>query len=532
MPIDARWRWALRVATALSVAPLFLSRHLPLCDLPEHLAVVATLRHWFDPAYAGPENFTLAPMLREQYVLYHLVAAALAFPFGGAERANLFLLACTAVGFPYALRELLRALRGDERLAVLGCALFWNKALAEGLVNYVASIPVAVWGLALAVRQAEQPTRRRWVGLAALTLALFYLHLSSFVLFVVGAVTLALLVPAPDGALRAVASRVRGLPRAIAWLSPAAIVATIFAVTSSVTHPDASQGAHAGLVRFAPKRRLLASLAEWMHDVWKTPAEDVLAFAAWVALAIVVVRAAPGATREERWGRAVGGVLLALAFAFFFFMPAQVGFAFLLDVRMAPFVGLFATLVAPRTDDPRATRAIAALTAAVAALAVSGAWQMREYEREEAAHFDSVLRGLPPGKRLLTLTFDQRSERAAVAPFIHFGAYYRVRYGGVASFSFAELPHWPVQYRPDRAPPKKRIVFWDWNPCLFRNAKDGPYYDFVLVRGEIDPFAKSPPGPAWRMAGGSKDWRLWQRVEGTWNEGDAESDPGPCKTVE
>lgn len=121
--------------------------------------------------------------------------------------------------------------------------------------------------------------------------------------------------------------------------------------------------------------------------------------------------------------------------------------------------------------------------------------------------------------------------RAIVTRFVHFGAYYRARYGGVASFSFSELPHWPVQYRPEMAPPKKSIVFWDWNPCLFRNGHDGPYYDFVLTRGETDPFANAPPGPVWKAIGGSREWRLWARVDGAWNARDPQTDEGPCGKI-
>ena len=112
-------------------------------------------------------------------------------------------------------------------------------------------------------------------------------------------------------------------------------------------------------------------------------------------------------------------------------------------------------------------------------------------------------------RRLLTLVFLASSKHVLISPFVHFGAYYRARYGGVAGFSFSELPHWPVTYRPELAPPKKKITFWDWNPCMFRNSTDGAYYDYVLVRGDVDPFLNAPPGSRWRTIGMSKDWLLY-----------------------
>ena len=71
----------------------------------------------------------------------------------------------------------------------------------------------------------------------------------------------------------------------------------------------------------------------------------------------------------------------------------------------------------------------------------------------EVGPFDRVLDHAEPGRRLLSLIYESQSRVARFAPFLHFGSYYRARRGGVASFSFAELPHSPVHYRPESAPP-------------------------------------------------------------------------------
>jgi len=523
------WRRSLLICALLTIAPLFLTRHLPFCDLPEHVAVIATLRHWWDPAWRSQELYAFAGAGKTQYLLYYVVGALLAVPFGNAETANLAMLCAVGVGFPYALRELLRALGRDERLAVFACPLFWNRALAEGLVNYVASIPLAVWGIALAARQAEEPTRRRFAGLALLSLALFYVHLGGFIVFAAGAVLVTAVLATrtgPKGGRRFPGWRsLAGL----AWLAPCAVASAAFALTSAVTHPERSQGAQAGVVRFTPTLFLLRELPAWMHDFWRSWGDDACAAVAWVALASLLVGRVPAGTDDGR-RRLAGAGLFALALALYFFLPAQVSFAFLLDVRNAPFVGLFATLLVPARAEQRARWPAIAMTAAAALLAVHGAWQMHAYDRDEARDFDEVLRNLPRGKRLLSLVFQQRSAYANVTPFVHFGAYYRIRYGGIASFSFAELPHWPVQYRPEQAPPRKQIVFWDWSPCLYRNTKDGPYFDFVMARGELDPFAGDPPGPRWRAIGGAGEWRLWARDAGAGStrENAAAEDPGPC----
>lgn len=389
---------------------------------------------------------------------------------------------------------------------------------ARGL-NYVVSIPLAVWGIALAVEQSERPTRRRFVGLALLALALFYLHLNGFIVFAGGAALVTWLLPPVD--------RPRPLEWRLAWLAPAALAATAFVFTSTVTHPEQAQGAHAGVVRFSPLLHLLRGLPAWMHDFWRSRGDDVLAAVGWLALASLLVGRVKQGTDEAR-RRIAGASLFVFAVVLYFFLPSQVGFAFILDARNATFVGLFATLLVPARSEARSRIPLTAMTAAAALLALHAAWQMHAYDRDEARDFDEVLRNLPRGKRLLTLVFTRRSAYTQVSPFVHFGAYYRIRYGGVASFSFAELPHWPVQYRPEEAPPAKKIVFWDWSPCLYRNSVDGPYYDFVLSRGDVDPFASDPPGPRWRAIGGASEWRLWAREKGATNPGDPRDDRGPC----
>src|SRR5713101_218387 len=176
------WKWLLRICAAATALPLWSASHLPFTDLPQHVAAIGTLRHWWDPVWKSQEYFTLA-LGQTQYLLYYLAGAAMAFPLGTAERANVVLLSLTAIAFPWSLRALLRALHADERLALFGCTLFWSQALLIGFFNYLAAMPLLLWGLSLAVRQALGPSRKTLWILGAISVALFYLHLSAFIFF-------------------------------------------------------------------------------------------------------------------------------------------------------------------------------------------------------------------------------------------------------------------------------------------------------------------------------------------------------------
>lgn len=506
------WVCGASVATA---APLLFARHLPFSDLPEHVAAIATLAHYFDRSWRSAEYFQVQGIFRTTYFLYHAVGALLAMALGSAERANTLLLVVTALAMVPSLAALLRAVRGEERLALVAGPLFWNRALAEGLLNYVASIPVALGGLALAVRHARAPTRRSARALGAVSAVLFYLHTSSFAVLLVGATGAAWIfrhrTPRVSLAVR--------LPVAACalLLGPVLVVSNVIAARSG--------GEHAGVVRFLPTRLLVITLFGWMHDIWTSPWDDSAAKVLWVLVLAMLVAGASSTLRPRRLGR-VAWFLAALGPLFYFLLPNQVSYAFILDLRMAPYIGLLGVLpVAPRRG-PWVQLVAAGLFGLNVLYGVLGASSMASFEREEASHFDQVLRNLPPGKRLLTLVFHLPSEHVIITPFVHFGAYYRARYGGVAGFSFSELPHWPVIYRPELAPPKKDVTFWDWNPCLFRNSKDGPYYDFVLVRGDVDPFADEPAGPRWRIIGVAKDWVLYEKTGAPYVVGG--DDRGPC----
>ncbi len=126
--------------------------------------------------------------------------------------------------------------------------------------------------------------------------------------------------------------------------------------------------------------------------------------------------------------------------------------------------------------------------------------------------FDSVLARAEPGRRLIGMIFDQNSRSAKFSAFLHFQAYYRARKGGVASFSFAELPQSPLRYRPETAPPP-HPAGWEWHAYSFRNDVDGLYYDYVLVHGIIDPFARPQPGPRWTLRAREGRWALYEKQQ-------------------
>ena len=495
------WTWLLRACALATVIPLWSAAHLPFTDLPQHAAAIGTLRHWWDPIWKSQEYFTLA-LGQTQYLLYYLAGAALAFPLGTAERANLVLLSAVAVAFPYALRSLLRALRADTRLALFACTLFWSQALLIGFFNYVAALPLLLWALALALRQTETPSRRTLWTLAAAAAALFYLHLSAFVFF------------APAAALASVGlprlAPLREWPRRLLWAAPVAVLALLWLLNSPVAHPQMVGWRQPMTLAWEAPATSLRNAFDALLDIWRGPEDEwcLLALLSAIALLAWPQRREP---EEHPWRRGLVAVWLVWAAVLYLAFPVSIGWMWQLNERYAL---IFALLIPPLLRPARGLRGtLPLLIAAATALFAAGSAfaNIRAFEREVGS-FDQVLARAQPGRRLIGMIFEQNSRYAKFSAFLHFQAYYRARMGGVASFSFAELPQSPLRYRPESAPPP-HPPGWEWHAATFRNDLDGYYYDYVLVHGMVDPFARAIPGPSWRLLAREGTWALYEKLQ-------------------
>jgi hypothetical protein len=523
------WRLVLFACAVATAAPLWAAKYLPFTDLPEHVATMATLGHWFDPSWPDSQIYALSGR-GSPYLAYHVAGALLARVTGDALLSNRLLLTATAFATPYATRALVVAFGGDERLALFGCLAFWSRPLAIGFLPFMAAVPVTLFVLALLVRQREAPKPRRAVGLAASTLLVFYLHLDPFILIV--AVAVALNLAPSGGGDETFRQRLVRLPVRAAWLGPAAVAAGVWLVRAQGDAGLAGMGE--GPVSFLPAEQLAAEFPAWAFGLWRSHVELVVGIAAWTLLLVLALTGRlpePGGLR----GLLVRFVPFGCAALLFTLLPFRVGVTRMLNVRFAIFL-LPTLLVVLRPDPVRLTgRVLAAVALLTGVVAVHAAVQVHAAERAELAGVDALLGRVSPGARLLALEFDRESAFSQFPPWTKVGALHRLRGGGVASVSFAEVPHWPIHFRPGSRPPGLPGRDLEWHPCDFRNGVDGPYYDYVLVRGPIDPFRDDPPGPRWRLVGRAAQqrapaWALFERSGGP-EAPVLAGDAGPCSGV-
>jgi hypothetical protein len=506
------WRAALLLAAVAGALPLWSARFLPMADLPQHVAAIGMLRHWWDAAFDLRSRYTLN-VGDSQYFVYHAAGALLSVVTGSAESANRVLMTAAAIAFPYALRSLLRALDRDERLALFAAPAFWSAPLMMGFVPYVAAVPVAAWGIALFVKQARVPSRARAVGIGVLGCVLFGLHLSAYVVFAGSAAVLAVLFH----------RRPVAVARALAWLAPSAALTAAWALRGSLLSPGAPRS---GQIAWTSSHTLAQQLPLWAHDIWRSHVDEGCAVV--LSLALVGLALQRGRAPEDRSLARAAWVPLLVAALAYVALPYNVGAAVMLDVRMATFVVLFAPLVlAPRPGRLGSLPLVAVLVSHLVGVADS-VIEIRRTNSEELGDIDRLIDRIPPGARVITLPVHLTSRHTHWPPWVFLGSSHVARAGGSADMSFTRIPHWPIRDASGEED-ARRPLFWTLAPCTFRNAIDGPGADYLLVRAPRDVFRGHPAGPRWRRIDEEREWSLYEREPGApWPAMDDRPDPGPC----
>lgn len=464
-----------------------------------------------------------------QYLLFEGLGALVARTIGDPVLANQILFACAAVMWPLGARSLLRATGRDERLAIFATMVFWNRATVVGFEPYVASVPLALFGLSLVVRQVRETTWRRTAVLGGLGMVVFYTHVSSYVLFALTATAVAAAMTMRQrrdrAELRATASRAIGV---VATLVPSALAAAAWWRVGSLTEV----GAPGGVDRM-PIGQSVSLMPIWTFDIWRSHVDEVCAAVWWSAYAMVVV----AGWRKKHASddpHGLGWVLwvpFLCAAGVYLSTPFRVGGAAMLNVRLAPALTLLALLWLDLRRDRWGTAALAMAGCAAIVTAGNAAREMRRVSREKLGDIDAVLAAMPPGTRVAMLNFERTSPRTHFWPYTFVGSYHRARGGAVASYSFSELPHWPVHYAPGTAPPDHG-PFWCFRPCEYRYRADGEFYDYVLVQGSVDPFdgRQGNLGPLFSPIAHAGVFTLYAKADGPPVESASAGEPdrGPC----
>jgi hypothetical protein len=497
-------RWIFPALLLLCAAPICTGDLLPLLDWPEHLAIASILRHYGDPAWHFHETFEIDPRPLP-YGLFHALTAlcGLVLPIPVAGRVVLLLY---VAGTPLALREVLRAFGRDERLAWFAVPLVYNRLFFMGFVPFL--LGVTFWLLAVGATE-------RWFASTPPPPAL---RATS---------------PASGGGMNAGTSPpppLRGTSPASGGgmnpTSPAAggVKAGLLAVLGYFAHGYAALAILGSVVVLAlahrpPARKLLAfvpftALFAWwvgtivvhtdanlaqdvevpwqrneIHWLWPSDAlariPDHLfevhagAFDDTIAVLLIGLVAVLVALRRGPLDRF--DLLAALVGLSYFVAPYGYGVNLYMSPRNLLLFAFVAVAFAGATPFAGARRWLLVPIGVLSALLP--AWHVAtflEFQRD-AGDMKALAQRAGPGRTLGLIYENGKGEPWAEGVYHHFASWFQVYVGGDVSPSFVGFPNVPVRYRPGQRPPQPV----EWQPETFRPEIHLPFYDHLLVRGEV-----------------------------------------------
>ncbi|WP_395855917.1 hypothetical protein [Cystobacter fuscus] len=478
-------------ALVLGALPLWVSTHLPMVDLPQHLHLISALHRLEDPTTLYPQLFAARHELTPYLGYYH--AVSLLNWLVPLDTANRLFLSAYVVGLPLSLAFLLRGLGRPTWPALLALPLAYGDNFGWGFINYLAALPLALVCCGLFVRALTRTHQRRaWAAGLALCLATVLLfHVQVFAFLALALPWLLLTTPVPeDVGARGPSARLRPRVPALLGVVPGVALFLSWVVLRLGQPSEVETGApwkawgpmlspqNLAWKSFAQNRaellEVLANLLRDGSDRW--PLYAVGAVGA-CALVLGLVRPAPSPEGPIARLRMPGLVLLALGL--YFLLPFDIrGYTYYLNTRYAQLAALLALASLPVTPPPlqRVLRLASAACALPLALVLGQGF--RAFSRE-ASEWDVLVQSTAPRPRVMGLIFDASSRVVRHPVFLHGAATLAGARGGGTNFSFALTPHSPLRYRGTPPPTFPS----EWRPQEFDYATQGAAYDHFLIRG-------------------------------------------------
>ncbi|HVE85808.1 MAG TPA: hypothetical protein VND93_23295, partial [Myxococcales bacterium] len=330
------------------MAPLWVTRQLPVVDLPQHLHLISILHRLGDSTTLYPEIFQRRPELTPYLGYYY--AVSLLHWLVPLELANRLFLCAYVAGLPLSLAALLRAAGRPAWPSLLALPFAYGDSFAWGFINYCSALPLAFLSCALFIRALREPERRAlWSGLHAVTLVLVLLfHVQVFAFLALALPWLLMLAPAePSG--RGAAGWLRPRWPALASVAPAVLLFLVWVVLRAGEPTEVQQGApwKAWGPMLSAQNLSYKPFAQNAGELWPVLANALRdgsdRDALWVVVAVAIGAAVLGATSElarptEETLRSLGAMLglAAAALALFFTLPFDIrGYIYYLNTRYA-----------------------------------------------------------------------------------------------------------------------------------------------------------------------------------------------------
>jgi hypothetical protein len=485
-----------------AIVPLWAPRFLPLAELPLHLDAIAIWHRIHDSSW-GYEKFYRLNVIAVPYWGYFFPVHLLSYVFP-IEIANKIYLSAYAALLPISVAALAERMGRNRWLALFSFPLVFNYNFGAGFISFCSGLVILNFAIVVLDAFLEAPTRRRALLLGLLTLALYFTHVLPWLFFGVASLLLA----GVHGwhPCRILAAFALELP-SLLWGILAFHVA---AGSETAVQPGPLAYVFWGerlLVRLqeAPVRLIIG----WGND---TAYWLLLALAlAWLLLLMTAradgERDAPGrplhAYRLE--------LLLLLAVLAYLVLPRQLVKPVdlvIINARFMTVIALFAALL-PVGKIIGWRRWIFVPIIVIAIIhPISMAVHWVQYDQRAAA-FRRLMREVPRGSATLVLLANAPSDPdvdPAAEPYLGYHAYAQFLAGGYDPWALAT--GFPFTAKADAALPAPEWRHFD----DFSFETHGARYDYILTRGEAQPWALFGPDDAYAapLVASDGEFRLYR----------------------
>lgn len=515
-------QWVYTAGLLCAVLPLWVSRALPLVDLPQHLHLISVLHRLDDPTTLYPELYAARVTLTPYLGYYYLVdALSWILPL---EVANRVFLSAYVTGFALSLAFLLRSVGRPAWPSLLALPFAYGDSFGWGFVNYVASLPLAFLTCGLFIRTVSaadaKQQRQRAVAMGMVLLLVLLFHVQSFAFLALALPWLLLTTPTSSPSA-GFAAWLRARRAALVGVLPAVLVFLAWMATRNEKPQEIEPGAawkawgpmlSRQNVSFRSFDQNLESFPRVLANLFRDGSDRI---PLWMVFGVAVSAAAVWLFHRglrldvaESEGRLAGSRLVGLgviATALYFLLPFDIhGAMYYLNLRFAHLATplLLIALVPPL--DRRAQRVgliAAAMCALVLGVTVGRGFRSFDAEAEPYVKL-APLAGEKP--LVMGLMFDASSKVMSLPVHLHAAATIARLNGGAPNFSFALTPHSPLMYRGEPPPTYPS----EWRPQQFNFARHGRTYDAFVVRGEN-------PSRAFRRHLG-RDVEIAGALDGVW----------------
>lgn len=476
------------LACLAGTIPLFLTTYPAMVDLPQHAAQVGIL----EALLRGESHFT--DLLEFQWFTPYWLGYALIFGLAqicGIVLATKLTVASAVFAFPICADVFLRRHGGDRLWSYLFIPIGYGSALEWGFLNFILAVPIGFLWLSQ-VRVAESGySKADFVRIAAWGHVLFFAHALALAFFWPIA-ALMQFHRTPAVWLRRLRPYFAVFPVVIAWALMRA---------AAKDSPAGAQLWNLGVDRLADLLPNLVALPASPYSQATALAVCAIPWAAGWRVVPTVNRLAPFAIYLV--------VMLAGPHIIFNISFVYDRFAY---VGLPLYFFMFGSPTSPGT----AMRITAGRIAGAAALAFAvvmvgyGSYRSVGYE-EEARGYREIIAHAEPGRRLLNIVLDRRSDYYATPVYLHYPVWYQATHQGLVDFNFSWFAPQVVRYRPLRRPAVDgRFIF---APQQFNwQAHQGYIYDYFVIRYARDVAAQIFPPGAVRLVANSGNWWLYARA--------------------